>query len=68
MAGGAPGELGRHYLERTDGTVVPMAGADSVDAFTGDVLVLATPGGGGYGEVANEHADPTIAMPRRGFL
>jgi 5-oxoprolinase (ATP-hydrolysing) len=49
MAGGSPGALGEHYLERIDGSVVPMAGADSVEAGGGDVFVIRTPGGGGYG-------------------
>ena len=40
MAGGSPGALGQHYLERTDGSVVAMAGADSVEAQAGDVLVV----------------------------
>ena len=30
MAGGSPGALGRHWIERADGTIVPMAGCDSV--------------------------------------
>ena len=49
MAGGSPGALGRHYLERADGSVTEMAGADAVEAQAGDVLVVLTPGGGGYG-------------------
>jgi 5-oxoprolinase (ATP-hydrolysing) len=49
MAGGSPGALGEHHLERVDGTVVAMAGADSVEAGAGDVFVIRTPGGGGYG-------------------
>ena len=49
MAGGSPGALGRHWIERADGTVVPMAGCDSVKAGAGDLFVLETPGGGGYG-------------------
>jgi 5-oxoprolinase (ATP-hydrolysing) len=49
MAGGLPGALGRHWLERADGTVTPMAGCDSVQAGPGDLFVLETPGGGGYG-------------------
>jgi 5-oxoprolinase (ATP-hydrolysing) len=49
MAGGAPGARGEHRLERADGTVVSMAGADSVEAEAGDVFVIRTPGGGGYG-------------------
>jgi 5-oxoprolinase (ATP-hydrolysing) len=49
MAGGAPGALGRHWLERADGTVTALAGCDSAEAGAGDLFVLETPGGGGYG-------------------
>jgi 5-oxoprolinase (ATP-hydrolysing) len=49
MAGGQPGALGRNYVERADGSVVPLAGADSAEVGPGDVLVIETPGGGGYG-------------------
>jgi 5-oxoprolinase (ATP-hydrolysing) len=49
LAGGQPGALGHNYLERVDGSVVELAGADSAEAGTGDVLVVETPGGGGYG-------------------
>jgi 5-oxoprolinase (ATP-hydrolysing) len=49
MAGGQPGGLGRHWVERADGTVVPMRGCDSVHVAAGDLFVIETPGGGGYG-------------------
>ncbi len=49
MHGGAPGALGRNRVERADGNIVEMAGCDSVDVGPGDVLVIETPGGGGYG-------------------
>ncbi|MFG2950153.1 hydantoinase B/oxoprolinase family protein [Streptomyces adustus] len=49
MAGGAPGALGANRVERADGTVVPLRGSDCVDVHPGDVLVVETPGGGGYG-------------------
>ncbi|MFC9893269.1 hydantoinase B/oxoprolinase family protein [Nocardia sp. NPDC127579] len=49
MAGGAPGALGVNRVERADGTVQPLTGADSADLGPGDVLVIETPGGGGYG-------------------
>ncbi|MGN6176342.1 MAG: hydantoinase B/oxoprolinase family protein [Streptosporangiaceae bacterium] len=49
MAGGAPGALGRHWIERADGSMTPMAGCDSVKVGRGDLFVLETPGGGGYG-------------------
>ncbi|QKW05418.1 hydantoinase B/oxoprolinase family protein [Streptomyces sp. NA04227] len=49
MAGGAPGALGRNRIERADGSVLALAGSDSADVLPGDVLVIETPGGGGYG-------------------
>jgi 5-oxoprolinase (ATP-hydrolysing) len=49
MAGGEPGALGGHWVERMDGSVTEMAGCDSVPVDPGDVFVLETPGGGGYG-------------------
>jgi 5-oxoprolinase (ATP-hydrolysing) len=52
MAGGSPGALGRHWLERADGTVSALAGCDSAQAGAGDLFVLETPGGGGYGPPA----------------
>ena len=54
MAGGSPGALGRHWLERADGTVTGMAGCDSAQAGAGDLFVLETPGGGGYGTPRDE--------------
>jgi len=49
LAGGEPGALGRHWIEHPDGTVTAMAGCDSIEVRTGDVFVIETPGGGGYG-------------------
>ncbi|WP_458242604.1 hydantoinase B/oxoprolinase family protein [Streptomyces sp. MAI_2237] len=49
MAGGEPGALGANRVERADGTVTALAGSDSADVGPGDVLVIETPGGGGYG-------------------
>ncbi|MFI6349781.1 hydantoinase B/oxoprolinase family protein [Streptomyces sp. NPDC050560] len=49
MAGGAPGALGSGRVERADGTVTALAGSDSAEVGPGDVLVVETPGGGGYG-------------------
>jgi 5-oxoprolinase (ATP-hydrolysing) len=49
MAGGSPGALGSNRVERANGSVQHLAGCDSTDLDTGDVLVIETPGGGGYG-------------------
>ena len=49
LAGGQPGALGRHWIAHPDGSVTTMAGCDSVQVGPGDVFVIETPGGGGYG-------------------
>ncbi|PJJ00498.1 5-oxoprolinase (ATP-hydrolysing) [Streptomyces sp. 2333.5] len=49
MAGGSPGALGVNSLERADGSREDLAGCDAADVGVDDVLVMRTPGGGGYG-------------------
>ncbi|MFD5630244.1 hydantoinase B/oxoprolinase family protein [Streptomyces sp. NPDC127072] len=49
MAGGETGALGANRVERADGTVTELGGSDTTDVGPGDVLVIETPGGGGYG-------------------
>jgi 5-oxoprolinase (ATP-hydrolysing) len=49
LAGGRPGALGRNRIERADGRVDELGGSDSAEVGAGDVLVVETPGGGGYG-------------------
>ncbi|MCW4354957.1 hydantoinase B/oxoprolinase family protein [Hoyosella sp. YIM 151337] len=49
MAGGEAGALGENSVERADGTVEQLPGAGSTELSAGDVLVIKTPGGGGYG-------------------
>ena len=49
MAGGEPGEVGRTWVERTDGSNVVLEACDQIEMKAGDVFVLNTPSGGGYG-------------------
>ena len=49
MAGGAPGAPGANRVERADGRVEPLDHIASVQMQPGDVFVIETPGGGGYG-------------------
>ncbi len=49
MAGGQAGALGRNWVERADGTRTELGGADKTEVGPGDVFVIETPGGGGYG-------------------
>jgi 5-oxoprolinase (ATP-hydrolysing) len=51
MAGGAPGALGINRVERADGSVELLAHIGSAEMAPGDVFVVETPGGGGYGPV-----------------
>jgi len=49
VAGGLPGAPGANLVERADGHVDQLAGNDAVELAAGDVFVLASPGGGGFG-------------------
>ncbi|WP_036166884.1 hydantoinase B/oxoprolinase family protein [Massilia sp. 9096] len=49
MAGGAPGEKGRNLVERADGRVKQLGHIGKTEMGPGDVFVVETPGGGGYG-------------------
>ncbi len=49
MAGGAPGAPGVNRVERADGRIEPLGHIGSVTMEPGDVFVVETPGGGGYG-------------------
>jgi len=50
MAGGEPGQPGANRVERGDGSVVALEHIGSVEMAAGDVFVIETPGGGGYGD------------------
>ena len=49
MAGGGEGAVGRNWVERTDGSVETLTATDLRQMAPGDVFVIETPGGGGFG-------------------
>jgi 5-oxoprolinase (ATP-hydrolysing) len=49
MAGGACGEVGRTWVERADGQRQELGYSEQTEMRAGDVFVIATPSGGGYG-------------------
>jgi 5-oxoprolinase (ATP-hydrolysing) len=49
MAGGQSGQVGKNWLERADGHQEMLAGTAIVELEAGDMIVIETPGGGGYG-------------------
>ena len=52
LKGGGDAERGRNSVERTDGTRVELSSSAKVQMEPGDVFVIETPGGGGYGKAA----------------
>jgi len=50
MAGGEPAAKGRNLVLRADGSVEALGHIGKVDMQAGDVFVVETPGGGGFGE------------------
>jgi len=51
IAGGDSGLLGKNWVERRDGTIKQLQSTAEVQMQPGDVFVIETPGGGGYGKL-----------------
>ena len=51
LAGGKSGATGRNRVEHPDGSVTELPGVAQIELQAGDVFVIETPGGGGYGVV-----------------
>jgi len=51
LMGGETGEPGMNYVLRHTGEREPLEAVDELKVETGDVLVIETPGGGGFGPV-----------------
>ena len=49
VKGGQPGSVGANWVERSDGTTVTLEATGQCNMHPGDVFVIETPGGGGYG-------------------
>jgi 5-oxoprolinase (ATP-hydrolysing) len=51
LAGGEAGAAGRNFVQRADGGVTELGPFDQAEMAAGDVFVIETPGGGGYGKI-----------------
>src|SRR6185437_12818038 len=49
LMGGDAGAAGRNWLERVDGRIEELPATARAEMEAGDVFVIETPGGGGYG-------------------
>jgi len=52
LNGGQPGKVGRNWIQRQDGTQENLDSTATVQMQPGDVFVIETPGGGGFGKVS----------------
>ena len=50
LKGGKAGQRGENFVERADGSIDKLRGNDETEMTPGDIFVLRTPGGGGYGD------------------
>jgi len=57
LFGGKPGAKGEYLIKKADGRIVKLKSKCVIKMKRGDVLVIRTPGGGGYG-------DPLLRDPR----
>ncbi|MEG4502437.1 hydantoinase B/oxoprolinase family protein [Microcoleus sp. F6_B4] len=51
LNGGETGNVGRNYVEKVDGKVEELGSTATLEMQPGDVFVIETPGGGGYGTI-----------------
>jgi len=49
LEGGEPGALGQEWVERATGGIEELPGCTKTDVAPGDIFVIQTPAGGGYG-------------------
>ena len=54
LEGGRPGKKGRNLLINADGREIDLAWAAVFNARPGDILIIETPGGGGYGKKSDQ--------------
>jgi 5-oxoprolinase (ATP-hydrolysing) len=52
VGGGGEASIGENSIERADGHINGLKGNDEAQLAVGDVFVMKTPGGGGYGKAA----------------
>jgi 5-oxoprolinase (ATP-hydrolysing) len=49
VQGAEPGAVGRNSVKRADGSTIQLSACDQIDMNAGDVFIIESPGGGGYG-------------------
>ncbi|MBE9197593.1 MULTISPECIES: hydantoinase B/oxoprolinase family protein [unclassified Nodularia (in: cyanobacteria)] len=52
LNGGEPGQVGHNWIQRQDGTQENLNSTATVQMQPGDVFIIETPGGGGFGTIS----------------
>ncbi len=65
VAGGGAGTVGRNSIVRADGRVEILDSADQLSVRPGDILVIETPGGGGFGLSQPTRKAPELDQTKR---
>ena len=60
LFGGKSGALGEYLIQKPDGKVVKLRSKCTVKMTQGDILIIMTPGGGGYGDPYER--DPSLVL------
>jgi glutathione peroxidase-family protein len=68
VAGGSPGAVGRNWVERVDGSREEFGATCAVEMAAGDVFVIQTPGGGGFGAPRRHTAGDNCGNSRGGIM
>ncbi len=50
MQGGTSGKPGHNWVQRANGQVEELGSCARIEMHPGDVFIIETPGGGGYGK------------------
>jgi 5-oxoprolinase (ATP-hydrolysing) len=50
LEAGEPGKVGHNSIERSNGSIEYIKGCDQIDMEIGDIFIISTPGGGGFGD------------------
>ena len=66
LLGGEPGCRGENLLLTALGKTINLGGKNTIDVVSGDVLVIKSPGGGGYGEERCEVLSVTNSIETTG--
>lgn len=71
LKGGLPGARGRNTMKRANGKLINLGAKIAAPVYTGDIFILESPGGGGYGtpgEISSFSKKKSTSFVERGSV